>query len=157
MRTFRNQPRRKRLSTSDSPHGTTGGRPASRCPVSLACGLSRTVFRIHVRGSDHFNFRLVFNATHTRPVRSAPDWEVTARVPCERATVQPSPAAVTPGGSTPHVSYIGLTRERAARTRLVRFAREAGARVPCERATVQPTVQSATTAGAVTPGGSTPT
>ena len=32
---------------------------------------------------------------------------------------------------------IGLTRERAARTRLVRFAREAGAWVPWERATVK--------------------
>ena len=52
---------------------------------------------------------------------------------------------------------IGLTRERATRTRLMRLARAVGARVPCERATVQPTVQSATTVGAVTPGGSTPT
>ena len=36
---------------------------------------------------------------------------------------------------------IGLTRERAARTRLVRFAREAGAWVPLERATVKAFVQ----------------
>ena len=88
-------------------------------------------------------------------------------MPCERATVQPTvqstttAAAVTPGGSTPtwamHKRTIGLTRERATRTRLMRLAREVGARVPCERATVQPTVQSTTTAAAVTPGGSTPT
>jgi hypothetical protein len=42
---------------------------------------------------------------------------------------------------------IGLTRERATNTRLMRLAREVGARVPCEGATVQATVQSATTAG----------
>ena len=69
--------------------------------------------------------------------------------------------AVTPGGSTPawamYIRAIGRTRERATRTRLMQFAREVAARVPCERPTVQPTVQSATTAGAVTPGGSTPT
>ena len=70
--------------------------------------------------------------------------------------------AVTPGGSTPawamyiRVRAIGRTRERATRTRLMQFAREVAAQVPCERPTVQPTVQSATTAGAVTPGGSTP-
>ena len=69
-----------------------------------------------------------------------------------RATVHPSPAAVTPGGSTPtwamyYKRTIGRTRERATHTRLMRLARGVGARVPCDRATVQATVQSATTAG----------
>ena len=87
-------------------------------------------------------------------------------MPCERPTVQPTvqstttAGAVTPGGSTPawamYIRIIGRTRERATHTRLMQFAREVAARVPCERPTVQPTVQSTTTAGAVTPGGSTP-
>ena len=41
----------------------------------------------------------------------------------------------------PHNPTIGLTRERATRTRLTRLARGVGARVPCERATVQPPSQ----------------
>ena len=45
-------------------------------------------------GSDHFNFRLVLNATHTRPERSAPDSEVAAQVTCERANLHTKPYVI---------------------------------------------------------------
>jgi hypothetical protein len=94
-----------------------------------------------------------------RPMRHERGDPTRSASPAHKSNICTTPAARLPGGRAMYIRTIGLpvNRERATHTRLTRFARGVGARVPCDRATVQPTVQSATTAGAVTPGGSTPT